>query len=110
MLKESKESNSQACQDRGLFIQDLILATLALGFDVDVERDLASAFADCNRENSPPNAVTKHLKLTENGTKIEGDHLSPLCLLINLFVCLSGAVYFSLSECFRMYWGVSGSF
>lgn len=83
MLKESKESNSQACQDRGLFIQDLILATLALGFDVDVERDLASAFADCNRENSPPNAVTKHLKLTENGTKIEGDHLSPLCLLIN---------------------------
>ena len=77
MLKESKESNSQACQDRGLFIQDLILATLALGFDVDVERDLSPS-VDCNRENSPPNHVSKNLKLAENGAKTDGNHFMRL--------------------------------
>lgn len=75
VLKESKESNSRACQDRSLFIQDLILATLALGFDVDVERDLSAPGVDCNRENSPPNPVSKNLKMAENGAKTDGNSL-----------------------------------
>lgn len=43
MLKDDrKESNSKSCQDRSLFIQDLILSTLAAGFELDIDRDLTT--------------------------------------------------------------------
>jgi len=43
VLKDDrKESNSKSCQDRSLFIQDLILSTLAAGFELDIDRDLTT--------------------------------------------------------------------
>ncbi|XP_046643506.1 E3 ubiquitin-protein ligase KCMF1-like isoform X2 [Daphnia pulicaria] len=43
VLKDDrKESNSKSCQDRSLFIQDLILSTLASGFELDIDRDLTT--------------------------------------------------------------------
>lgn len=45
VLKERRESSSQTCQDRSLFIQDLILSTLIAGFELDVERDLIASTA-----------------------------------------------------------------
>ena len=43
MLQDDrKESNSKSCQDRSLFIQDLILSTLAAGFELDIDRDVTT--------------------------------------------------------------------
>lgn len=47
MLKDDrKESTSKTCQDRSLFIQDLILSTLAAGFELDIDRDLATPLSN----------------------------------------------------------------
>ena len=37
------------CQQRSLFIQDLILSTLALGFDLDAEAELWAAPCDAGQ-------------------------------------------------------------
>jgi len=71
VLKESKESNSHTCQDRSLFIQDLILSTLAMGFSIDSDLSSPTTNSDFNRENSPPNDVPNNLKRADSGTKTD---------------------------------------
>lgn len=54
MLKDDrKESSNQPCQDRSLFIQDLILSTLAAGFELNVDGDLTVALSsiELSRDN-----------------------------------------------------------
>ena len=69
MLKDDrKESNSQTCQDRSLFIQDLILSTLAVDFELNVDRDLTTALSkiELSRDTSPTERSTKNDPATTN--------------------------------------------
>ncbi|KAI9563992.1 potassium channel modulatory factor-like protein [Daphnia sinensis] len=63
VLKDDrKESNSKTCQDRSLFIQDLILSTLAAGFELDIDRDLTTPLSnvDLSRDVLPTDPPPKN--------------------------------------------------
>lgn len=67
VLKERRESNTQNSQDRSLFIQDLILSTLASGFDFDADRDLTSPLSNLHlsRNSSPSDLPPKKSPSTD---------------------------------------------